>query len=71
MTRILLIRHATNDTVGKRFAGRMPGVHLNEEGWAQARKLAERLMHVPLAAVYSSPLERVVETATPTAEQHN
>lgn len=71
MTKFILIRHATNDTVGKRFPGRMAGVHLNEEGRAQARKLAERLAGLPVAAVYSSPLERAVETAEPIAELLN
>lgn len=67
MTRFLLIRHATNSTVGKRFAGRMAGVHLNEEGQAQAQQLATRLSGLPIHAVYSSPLERAVETAEPLA----
>ena len=71
MTRFLLIRHATNDAVGKRFAGRVAGLHLNEEGQAQAKKLAERLAHISIAAIYSSPMERTVETAAPTAKQHN
>ncbi len=67
MTKFLLIRHATNNTVGKRLAGRMAGVRLNEEGRAQAQKLAERFADLPIAAVYSSPLERAVETAEPIA----
>lgn len=67
MTRFLLIRHATNHTVGKRFAGRMAGVHLNEEGQAQAQQLAARLSAVRIDAIYSSPLERAVETAEPLA----
>jgi probable phosphoglycerate mutase len=63
MTTFLLIRHGANDTVGKSIAGRRPGVHLNDEGRAQAERLAERLAKVPLAAVYASPLERTWETA--------
>jgi probable phosphoglycerate mutase len=43
----------------------MPGVSLNEEGKEQANKLAERLKHLPIAAIYTSPLERAVETAQP------
>ncbi len=66
-TRILLIRHATTDMVGKRLAGRMEGIHLNEEGRRQAESLAKRIAHLPLAAIYSSPLERAVETAEPLA----
>lgn len=66
-TTFLLIRHATNDAVGKSLAGRTPGVHLNDPGRAQAERLAERLRDAPLAAIYSSPLERAVETAEPLA----
>ena len=63
MTKFLLIRHATNDTVGKIIAGRKPGVHLNEEGKLQAKNLAIRLASIGIVAVYSSPLARAVETA--------
>ncbi len=64
MTTLLLIRHAVNDYVktGK-LAGRTPGVHLNEEGQAQAAALGARLAHKPLCAIYASPLERTLETA--------
>jgi probable phosphoglycerate mutase len=61
---LLLIRHGANDWVHGRLAGRLRGVHLNEAGRAQAAALAERLAAVPLAAIYASPLERTVETAT-------
>jgi probable phosphoglycerate mutase len=70
MMNLLLIRHAANDWVGKKLAGWTPGVHLNEEGRAQAAALAERLAGVPLAAIYSSPLERACETAEPLAASH-
>lgn len=64
MTRFLLIRHAVNDWVktGK-LAGRTPEVHLNDEGNAQAEALGKRLAEVKLTAIYSSPLERTMETA--------
>lgn len=68
---LLLIRHALNDWVGERLAGWTPGVHLNQEGRAQAATLAKTLAEVPLAAIYSSPLERTMETARPLAEAHN
>ena len=70
MTHVLLIRHASNDWVGDRLAGWTPGVHLNEEGRRQAAALAERLGGWPIAAIYSSPLERAVETAQVVAEAH-
>ena len=50
------------------MAGRLPGVHLNERGQKQAAELAEALKQIPIKAVYSSPLERAVETAEPIAE---
>jgi probable phosphoglycerate mutase len=69
MVTLLLIRHATCDPVGRLLAGRAPGVRLNEEGRAQAARLAERLRGVELDAVYSSPMERALETAAPFARQ--
>jgi probable phosphomutase (TIGR03848 family) len=68
MPLLLLIRHGENDFVktGK-MAGHTPGVHLNERGQQQAAELGETLKDVPLAAIYSSPLERAVETAEPIA----
>lgn len=53
------------------MAGRIPGVHLNEKGKYQAQALAEALKDVPLKAVYSSPLERAMETAAPIAKSHH
>ncbi|RDC64816.1 histidine phosphatase family protein [Adhaeribacter pallidiroseus] len=70
MINLLLIRHALTDSVGKRLSGRLPGVPLNATGRQQAQELALRLTHVPLAAIYSSPLERAVETAEPVAQSH-
>jgi probable phosphomutase (TIGR03848 family) len=69
MIRFIFIRHALNDTVGERIAGRMKGVHLNVTGKAQAAALAERLKDVPVDVLYSSPLERALETAKPIAAQ--
>lgn len=67
MTLLLLIRHGMNDWVHGRLAGWTPGVHLNEQGQAQAQALAERLADLPIAAIYTSPLERAIETAKPIA----
>ena len=72
MPLLLLIRHGENDYVktGK-MAGRLPGVHLNERGQKQAQALGEALKGVPITAIYSSPLERAIETATPIANVRN
>lgn len=60
---LLLIRHAACDHVGRRLAGRAPGVHLNQEGRRQADALAAALAALRVEAVYSGPLERARETA--------
>jgi len=71
MTEFLLIRHATNDYVKThRLAGWTPGVHLNDQGRAQAAALGKRLAQTRLDAVYASPLERTVETAQAVLEHH-
>src|SRR5690606_31181796 len=64
MVMILLLRHGQNEWVEKkRLAGWIPNIHLNEEGQRQAAALAERLAHLPLKALYSSPVTRCMETA--------
>jgi broad specificity phosphatase PhoE len=67
MTTLLLVRHAATDTPPNRLAGRAPGLHLNETGMRQADALARRLKHLDIAAVWSSPLDRAIETAQPIA----
>lgn len=67
MTTFYLIRHGMNDYIRRGIAGRMPGVHLNAEGKQQAEALAARLAADGVAAIYSSPMERAVETAEPLA----
>jgi len=69
MPLLLLIRHALTDATGRSLTGWTPGVHLSDRGRAQARALAERLTPVPISAIYSSPLERCLETADPVAAQ--
>jgi len=69
VTTFLLIRHGSTPTVGVSLAGRAPGVHLDANGRNQAQELAVRLGVARIAAVYSSPLERAIETAEPLAER--
>jgi broad specificity phosphatase PhoE len=59
----LLVRHAHTDAIGHWLCGRAAGVHLNAEGQAQADRLGRALSSVPLAAIYTSPIERAAETA--------
>ena len=69
MPLLLLIRHGENDyTKTHKLAGRLPKVHLNEQGQKQAQALADALTNVPIKAIYSSPLERAMETAKPIAK---
>jgi broad specificity phosphatase PhoE len=57
MTTLFLIRHGLTAVTGSRLYGRTPGIHLDE-----------RFEGVRLTALYSSPLERCVETLQPLAE---
>lgn len=69
MTVFLLVRHGESEYVKKkRLAGRLPGVHLTPAGRQQAERLAEQLAQAPIRAIYSSPLERTLETAAPLAQ---
>lgn len=70
MTTFFLIRHAHCDGVGKVLWGRRRDVHLNDNGKSAARKLAQRVVENHLDAIYSSPLERAVETAEEIANQN-
>jgi probable phosphoglycerate mutase len=67
MTTFLLIRHGSIDLLGRTLAGRAPDVHLNARGKVEAERLAERLAHIPVRAIYTSPMERAQETAWPLA----
>jgi probable phosphoglycerate mutase len=67
VTRLLLIRHAHHDYIGRAIAGRLPGITLSERGKREAASLPGRLADAGIAAVYSSPLERALETAAPIA----
>jgi alpha-ribazole phosphatase len=66
-TRLLLVRHAETDPALRgRCYGRLD-VALSAEGRRQASALGAVLSGVPLAAVYSSPLARALDTAEPLA----
>ncbi len=71
MTTFYLIRHGTNDMLPRALAGRLPGIHLNDEGRAEAQRVAARLKHHPIRYLFSSPMERARETAEPLAHALN
>lgn len=68
MTLIHLVRHAEVDNPRNIWYGRLPGFLLSQRGKRQSAALAEHFRDHRLAAVYSSPLDRAVETARPIAE---
>ena len=49
----------------------MPDIHLSDEGKLQAEAVASVLAKVPLKAVYSSPIDRTLETARIVAAPHD
>lgn len=66
-TRVILVRHAeTEQSARGRCYGRLD-VRLSLRGLRQAQALADALAGLPLAAVYSSPLIRALDTARPLA----
>jgi probable phosphoglycerate mutase len=69
MTTFVLVRHGHCEPVGKYIAGRKSGIKLSEIGSRQVRQLVNRFRGIKVEAIYSSPLERAIETASPLAEQ--
>ena len=65
MPTLLFIRHGVTDTTGKRLTA--PDLTLGSAGVTQAAALAERMRGLPIAAIYSSPLRRCLQTAEPLA----
>src|SRR2546427_6407831 len=69
-TRVFMVRHgATVMSAEDRFAG-ATDVALSDEGRGQTRRLAERLSHERIVAIYASPLGRTMETAQILAAPH-
>jgi broad specificity phosphatase PhoE len=67
MATLFLIRHGLTRETGRVLYGRSDGVSLDERGRAEAVRLAERFRPVRLTAIYSSPLDRCVQTVEPLA----
>jgi probable phosphoglycerate mutase len=61
---IIFLRHgqAENNTK-KILAGRTPGINLTEEGKKQAEQAGKMLQSLNVSAIYSSPIDRAVQTA--------
>ena len=70
MTRLWFVRHAVTADTGKKLSGWTEGIPLTEEGQAQAQTTADVLQRVTLKAVYTSPLDRTLQTARAIARPH-
>ena len=69
-TRLFLIRHgATPLTTEDKFSG-AENVHLSPDGRRQAEQLAQRLRREQISFIYSSTLDRAMETAAILAQPH-
>jgi len=70
MTKILLIRHGDTDYVDEALAGRIDSP-LNLLGIQQSEAIANAIKHLPIQAIYTSPLIRTQQTAEPLAKLLN
>ena len=69
-TLIHLVRHAEVENPNNIWYGRLEGWVLSERGLRQIAALAEHFAETPLAAVYTSPLTRAIQTSTAIATPH-
>lgn len=70
MTTIILIRHGETQWNREETFRGQADVPLNEKGLQQAESVAQATKQWKLAAVYSSPLSRAIETAKAVARLH-
>ena len=72
MERITLVRHGETDwNKNHRIQGGSSDTLLNETGRQQAEKVALRLKSENIQAIYSSPLQRALDTARAIAKYHH
>ncbi|MER7500770.1 histidine phosphatase family protein [Nonomuraea pusilla] len=67
-TVVHLLRHGEVHNPSGVLYGRLPGYHLSETGRLMAQTVAKAITGRDVVALYSSPLERALETAAPLAE---
>ena len=68
-TIVHLLRHGEVENPHHILYGRLPDYHLSANGRLMALAAADYFAERPVVAVFSSPLERAVETAGPVAER--
>lgn len=71
MGRVHLVRHGEVHNPEQVVYAALPGFGLSERGHAQAKDVARYLRSAPVTAVWSSPLQRALETAEPIARSHD
>lgn len=69
-TTLYLMRHGHVHNPANILYGRMPGFRLSALGVKQAEAAATWLADKPIAAIYSSPMERARQTAGIVAQRH-
>ncbi|MGW4638207.1 histidine phosphatase family protein [Sphaerisporangium sp. NPDC004334] len=67
-TVVHLLRHGEVHNPQNLLYGRLPGYHLSENGRSMAELVAKALAGRDITVLYSSPLERAQETASPIAQ---
>ena len=71
MASIIFLRHGqAKNNIEKILSGRTPNVPLTSQGIAQAEQTARLLSEMNISAIYSSPIQRAMETAKIVA-RHN
>lgn len=69
---IIFLRHAqAKNNVERILAGRTEGFPLTQTGLQQAEKIAKFLKPLKISAIYSSPIERAINTAKLAAKSLN
>ena len=68
-TIVHLLRHGEVDNPDGIIYGRLPGYHLSANGREMAAAAADYFAERPVVTLFSSPLERALETAHPVAER--
>lgn len=72
MATIYLLRHAESSANSAGIlAGRLPSISLSKAGKAQSRAIIETLRNLEITHIYSSPIQRCLETIEPFAKFSN
>jgi probable phosphomutase (TIGR03848 family) len=70
VTIFYLVRHGVTSHTGRTLSGRTPDVRMTEAGRTEAEGAAISLANVRLKSIYSSPVDRCIETARIIAKGH-